>query len=78
MNDVFVIVENVDENEVLVVREGFFIDENSAEKRVDEMNEHHLAQVKKEMDREGTDYDLEEEETHYGFVPLSMNHLNRG
>lgn len=83
MNDVLVIVENLDGEEVLVVREGYFIDENSAEKRVNEMNEHHLAQVKKEAERNGgslelTDEELEDEETHYGFIPLSMNHLNRG
>jgi hypothetical protein len=78
MNEIFVIVENVDYEEGLVVREGYFTDEHSAEKRVDEMNEHHLAQVKKEMDRDGTDYDLEDEETHYGFIPLSMNSRNRG
>jgi hypothetical protein len=83
-NEIFVIVENVQitewgetkTEEVICQREGYFIDDNSAERRDEAMNEADVKTMRQEND---PDEDaLEEWETHYGYIPLEMNRMNRG
>ena len=85
VSDIYVIVRNQstpsgdDTIEELCREQGYFISETTAEQVCERLNKVFVERMRDEALPDSPDEDvLEEWETHYGYIPLSMNSFNRG